>query len=272
MAVGFSWAHLLGDAVSASNFINHWGQLLSGKELTKKFQLCNQKNEVEKPVSELDSMLPSLVKQVKPVEDFWQHSNIERMATISIELTLDKLNDLQSKISTNISIFETLAALLWQNIAKVRAKKEPKLVTLCKNSTESDENLGNKIKVKTVVANSSPAKAELLHLAKLVNEETVDEMKAIQEIVDRESEKLDVILYGSNLTFVDMESINLYELALKGQKPVHVEYSIDGVGEEGTVLVLQGHASTSGRVISIILPEEEIPQLKELLKNDWGIA
>lgn len=273
MAVGFSWAHLLGDAVSASIFINHWAQLVSGKELTNRFQLSNLQNEVEKSVTELDSVLPSSVKQVKPVEDFWLNSNIQRMATISVELSSDKLNDLQSNISKNLSIFETLAALLWQNIAKIRAEKEPKLVTICRNSsTENNEIFGNKIKVKTVAANSSPAKAELLHLAKLINEEVMDEMKAIQELVNRESEKLDVILYGSNLTFVDMESINLYELALKEQTPVHVEYSIDSVGEEGTVLVLQGHDGTGGRVISIILPEEEIPQLKELLKNDWGIA
>ncbi|KAH0455973.1 hypothetical protein IEQ34_016005 [Dendrobium chrysotoxum] len=274
MAVGFSWAHLLGDAESASNFINLWGQLLSGKETAKTFQLRSLQNELEKSVApELDSVLPSSFKQVKQVGDFWLNSNIRRMATFSIELTAAKLNDLQTRISTKISIFETITALLWQNIAKIRAEKEPKLVTVCKNSSiERNGILSNQLKVKTVVANTSPAKADLLELAKLINKEGIDEMKAIQELVNRESEKLDVILYGSNLTFVDMESINFYGLELKGQKPVHAECSIDGVGDEGAVLVLQGHVRTGGRVISLILPEEEIPQLKELLKTDWSIA
>lgn len=273
MAVGFSWAHLLGDAVSASNFINLWGQLLSGKEIAKTFQLHSLQNEPENSVAPLqDSVLPSSFKQVKQVGDFWLNSNFRRMATFSIELTAANLNDLQTRISTKISIFETITALLWQNIAKIRAEKEPKLVTVCKNSSiERNGILSNQLKVKTVVANPSPAKAELLELAKLINKEGIDEMKEIQELVNRQSEKLDVILYGSNLTFVDMESINFYGLELKGQKPVHAECSIDGVGDEGAVLVLQGHVRTGGRVISLILPEEEIPQLKELLKTDWSI-
>ncbi|XP_020582226.1 LOW QUALITY PROTEIN: protein ECERIFERUM 26-like [Phalaenopsis equestris] len=274
MAIGFSWAHLLGDAVSASNFINLWGQLLSGKEIPKNFQLHNLKNDPEKSIpAELDSVLPSSVEQVKQVGDFWLNSNTQRMATFSIELTATKLNYLQSKISTKISIFQTIASLLWQNIAKIRAEKEPKLVTVCSNSSiESNGILSNQIKVKTVASNSSPAKTELLELAKLLNKEAIDEMKSVQDLLNRETEKLDVILYGSNLTFVDMESINFYKLELKGQQPVHVEYNIDGVGDEGAVLVLQGHVGTSGRVISLILPEEEILQLRELLENDWGIA
>lgn len=272
MAVGLNWAHLLGDAVSASNFINLWGQILFGKEISKNFQLLNRQNEPEKS-AELDFVLPSSIKQVKLVGDYWLNSSTHQMATFSIDLTKDKLNDLQSKISTNISIFETLVALLWQNIAKVRAKKEPKMITVCRtSSSERNEILSNKVKIKTVLAKSSPTKAELLELAKLINKEAMDEMKAIQEIVNKESEKLDVILYGSNLTFVDMESINFYGLELEGQKPVHVEYSIDGVGDEGVVLVFQGHVGTSERVVSFILPKVEISQLRELLENDWGIA
>nr|WDA53432.1 protein eceriferum 26-like [Erycina pusilla] len=274
IAVGLSWAHLLGDAVSASNFINLWGEMLFGKEITKNFGPPNRQNEPEKSIpAEVDSVLPSSIKQVKPVGDYWLNSNTHQMATFSIELTEDKLINLQSKISNNLSIFETLAALLWKNIAKIRAEKEPRLITVCRNSSnERNEILSNKLNIKTVAANSSPSKADLLELGKLINKEGMDEMKAIEEIVNRESEKLDVILYGSNLTFVDMDSINFYGLELQGQKPIHVEYSIDGVGDEGAVLVFQGNPGTNGRNVSFMLPEEEISQLRELLQKDWGIA
>ena len=44
-------------------------------------------------------------------------------------------------------------------------------------------------------------------------------------------------MYGANLTFVNLEEADFYGMELKGQKPVHVSYFIDGVGDEGVVLV-----------------------------------
>ena len=45
------------------------------------------------------------------------------------------------------------------------------------------------------------------------------------------------IMDGANLTFVNLEEADFYGMELKGQKPVHVSYFIDGVGDEGVVLV-----------------------------------
>ncbi|KAG0476355.1 hypothetical protein HPP92_013196 [Vanilla planifolia] len=241
IAVGFSWAHLLGDPVSATNCINLWGQLLTGKEKAK-YQICSRQNESkgqEKPL--LDASLPPSVKQVEHTGDFWQSPSSKKMGTFFIELPAAKLNYLQSKMPKNISTFETLSAILWKSIARIRTEKETKLVTICRNrSTEKSRILGNLQTISTVESSLSPEKVGLQELANLIHTETVDEMETVQELVNRESEKLDVIVYGSNLTFVDMESIDIYGLELKGQKPRHVEYSIDGVGEEGAVLVLQG--------------------------------
>ncbi|KAK8969333.1 Rosmarinate synthase [Platanthera guangdongensis] len=277
MAVGLSWAHLLGDAVSASNFINLWGQILSRKVNVKKLDL-SLRNEPEKSAREEQSTeLPLSVKQAKCVGDFWLPPNTKQMATFSIELTAARLTNLLSQIPTKISTFEVISGLIWQAISKTRAEREPKMVTVCRScSNERTEVLSNQLKVKTVTTNSSPAKSGLLELAKMLSREAMDEMKTIQEIVDKQSEEMDVVLYGSNLTFVDMESIDFYGLEIKGQKPVYVDYSIHGVGDEGVVLVLQGpeanDGGNKGRVVSFILPEEEISLLQERLENDWGIA
>ncbi|RZR70869.1 hypothetical protein BHM03_00001994 [Ensete ventricosum] len=105
-----------------------------------------------------------------------------------------------------------------------------------------------------------------------------DEWQSVEELVDIENGKPDFVLYGANLTFVDMEGINLYGLELKGQKPIQVDYSIDGVGDEGAVLVLQGPqranatSSNQERIVMVILPEDEIPQLCELLSGEFGIT
>ncbi|KAF8393998.1 hypothetical protein HHK36_020200 [Tetracentron sinense] len=67
-------------------------------------------------------------------------------------------------------------------------------------------------------------------LAALVVEQTMDEKSQIEEEVEKGQGLSDFIMYGSNLTFVNLEEADLYGLELKGQKPVFVNYMIDGVG------------------------------------------
>ena len=75
----------------------------------------------------------------------------------------------------------------------------------------------------------------------------------------------DVLVYGgANLTLVDMEQVDVYGLEIKGQRPVHVEYGMDGVGEEGAVLV-QPDADGRGRLVTAVLPRDEIESFRAAL-------
>ncbi|XP_020103461.1 protein ECERIFERUM 26-like [Ananas comosus] len=272
MAIGFSWAHVLGDAVSATNCFNLWAQLLGKKSPSKSDNLQYPQNTPENPVAE--KSIPHSVKMVDPVGDYWLAPNSAKMATYSFQITEAKLNLIRSKESVRVGYFEIISALIWRNLAKIREGEELNTVTICRNdhSSRTDESLSNEQKICSLTTDSSPAKVELSELAMLISEKGVDETKMVESFVESESGKPDFIIYGANLTFVDMEKIELYGLELKGQKPVHVEYSIDGVGKAGTILVLQCGGDNKGRLVNVILPEDEISKLREMLKIEWGIA
>lgn len=86
--------------------------------------------------------------------------------------------------------------------------------------------------------------------------------------------KEDFIVYGANLTFVDLEEANniIYGVKLNGQKPIMANCVIHGVGDQGVVLVLPALEDSSGRMITISLPEKELEQLKDKMGGEWGIA
>jgi len=274
-----NWAHVLGDPVSALNSINLWGQILSTNQLPNKTQ------HQQKPDTKITSPVtgnPLSVKKVEPVGDFWLSSTNIRMATFSFQISESKLKHLQSKMSRYIPAFDAISALIWQSLAKIRVGKEPNLVTIIRNDTSEKRKhmVGNMQTISTVSTDSSVAKLELSELAMLMSNNKKDEKKAIDEMMQKESGKEDFIVYGANLTFIDMQGVELYRLELKGQKPAQVDYSIHGVGEEGAVLVLPSPneardtdgASNGGRVLTVILPEDEILKLKEVLGSEWSTA
>ncbi|KAJ6802193.1 protein ECERIFERUM 26-like [Iris pallida] len=285
LAVGFSWAHVLGDAVSALNYINLWGSLLSGNPEQRK----PHHSPAETPTAATPAAAgdPLSLKQVEASGDIWLPNTKHRMVTSSFKITGTKLSHLRSEVSSGggIPAFEAIAALMWKTIAKIRVGKDPNPVTVVRNendcSEERNTSLSNKqITISTVATSSSSssssslARVEISELAMLISETGKDEKQAIGEMLERDNGKTDFIIYGANLTFVDMERVDLYGLELKGQKPVCVEYNMCGVGEEGAVLVLRepDDADNGGKKVVIILPEHEMPKLKEVLESEWGIA
>lgn len=127
-------------------------------------------------------------------------------------------------------------------------------------AARSGKSLANEQRVGYVEAASSPAKTDVAELAAmLAGDKVVDETGAVAAFPG------DVVVYGgANLTFVDMEQVAPYELELKGQRPVHVEYGLDGVGEEGAVLV-QPDAGGRGRVVTVVIPRDEVDSLRAAL-------
>ncbi|OVA01849.1 Transferase [Macleaya cordata] len=290
LSVGLSWAHVLGDAFAASNFINMWGQGMAGHLPTKSLPLPKSQTQTQTMKAEIQPSSaaetePFSVKRVEPVGDHWVAANTCKMETFSFQITASQLHHLQSEISSKsdgtdkIPTFEALSAVIWQCIAKTREGQEPKMVTICRNdSPKRDDDVSSNNQILSVVeADFSVAVAEVSELAALIIKKSVEEKSLIEETVEKDQGLSDFLVYGANLTFVDLEEVGLYGLELKGHKPVFANYTIHGVSNEGVVLVLPGpedfkEAGGSGRTVTVILQENQVTQLREELKKEWCIV
>ncbi|XVF36583.1 hypothetical protein REPUB_Repub19eG0069700 [Reevesia pubescens] len=288
VSIGLSWAHILGDAFSASAFINLWGQIMAEVQLpSKSFQVhinnYNPKN-YESPLTSF-SRKPFSLKKVDPVGDCWHlTANNRKMKTHTFHVNAKQLHHMVSLSSTchpnqtdNISHFEILSAIIWKSLSKIREDSGSRIVTICTSNSVIRENEmpRNDMILSTVEADFSVAKGEIAELAKLIAEKRVPENDLIEEFLQgNDEERSDFIVYGANLTFVDLEGANFYGLELKGQKPVFVNYAINGVGDEGTVLILPSpkKEGDNGKIVTMTLPEDEIEKLKNILGKNGIFA
>ncbi|KAK8649079.1 hypothetical protein V6N13_129815 [Hibiscus sabdariffa] len=272
ISVGLSWAHVLGDAFSASDFINFWGQIVAGKQIPFKVN-----NPVKKPYfPTFVSRKPFSLKKVDPVGDHWLTANSCKMATYSFHITGKQLHH---HLADNISDFEIVSAIIWQLLSKVRTDSGPRIITICTNNSRArDEGTVtlpiNGMTLSTVEVDFCVSKVEIAELAKMIADKQVPENGLIEDLISGDEEKSDFIVYGTNLTFVNMEGANLYGLELNGLKPLFVNYMVNGVGDEGTVLIFpsSGKDGGKGKMVTITLPEDQIEKLKNVLENDLKIA
>lgn len=281
MAVGLSWAHVLGDAFSVAEFMNMLGKVMAGYEPPKPLNLAQSLTKTQysqSPTKGLDD--PLSVKRVDPVGDNWITVNKCKMEKFSFHVTSTQLSQIQSKMSAKIDTFETLCAIIWLSVAKVRiGLSEPKFVTICKKGTRKNKVngiLSNSQMISIVKTDSdfSVVDANPSELAYLIkNGGGADEQKKVEEAMEREHGVADFVVYGANLTFVNLEDANFYGFESKGQKPMSFSCYIDGVGDEGCVLVLPGGPKDddSGRILTITLPENEVIEVKSELKRGWSL-
>ncbi|CAL5025501.1 unnamed protein product [Urochloa decumbens] len=262
LALGFSWAHLIGDVFSAATCFNKWAQILSGKK-PEPTVLTPENKPPQQGHSPAGAAAPRSVKQVGPIEDHWLVPAGRDMACYSFHVTEATLNKLQQqgRHAAAAGTFELVAALLWQAVARIRAGGvDTVTVVKADASGRSGKALGNEVKVGYAEASgTSPAKTDVAELAAVLAKGVVDETDAVAAFPG------DVLVYGgAHLTLVDMEQVDVYGLEIKGQRPVHVEYGMDGVGEEGAVMV-QPAAGGRGRVVTAVLPRDEIESLRATL-------
>ncbi|KAF7047051.1 hypothetical protein CFC21_056038 [Triticum aestivum] len=266
MALGFSWAHLMGDVASATTCFNRWAQILGGKKpVAVTMSPINEPRERNRTPS---AVAPRSVKPVGPIQDHWLVPAGVDMTCYSFHVTETMLERLrQQEPAAPGGVFELISALLWQTVAKIRATDEVKTVTVVKTdmSAWSGYSLANEQNVGYVEAGSAPANTDVSELAALLAKDLVDETATVVRFPG------DVVIYGANLTFVDMEQVDLYGLEIMGQRPAHVEYGMDGVGQGGAVLV-QSDASGRGRVIMVVLPNDDVQALRAELRNTLFLA
>lgn len=259
-----------------------WGQVLSGFRLNKPYNIPNpnpiaQEFHNQSP-TEND---PISAKRINPVGDHWIPANICKMDTFSFQVSSSQLNHLQAKIwgqsIEQNKTFESLCAIIWHCIAHARGRSESNIVTICKKDPFHSGNdfIGNNQLITKVEADFDIVETGLRKLAKTL-QEVVDERKKIEEAVEKDHGVSDFFIYGANLTFVDLDGADLYDVEVRGRKPKFIYHSIQGVGDEGVVIVqplskgsIKNHDGDGGKFVTIILPEDQIEKFKfELKRND----
>ncbi|KDP39334.1 hypothetical protein JCGZ_01091 [Jatropha curcas] len=277
LSFGLSWAHILGDPFSASYYMNMLSPFLAGVRSNRPVKVTKQPKTLGK--SENIKAPPLSLKRVDPVGDHWVTANNCKMQTFSLYLTASQVSHLLSNMwgqspNKETPLFESLCAIIWQCIAKVREGHDPKIVTICKKDPTNPENeiLSNNQIISSAKADFSIIDSNLKKLAMLLVDGAIDERDQIDETVENNDGSLDYIVYGANLTFINLENANSYELELNGFKPKFVYHTIQGVGDEGAVLLFPwpeycDKYDDKGRVVTIISPEKEVIKLKSELKK-----
>lgn len=280
--MGLSWAHVLGDAFSALNFITLWSKLMAGHVPPNSLHVPNP----------CKSDLPSSVLSEKPVSakkaisvgEHWLATNHRNVQTHSFRLTPKQLDQITTSSSTtnSASYFEILSAVVWKSLCRVRGDELSGLsaVTICTNGCKlrEDEFPSNGLVFSKVEADFAIGKSDVSELATLIAERKIVENRAMERLVEGNEDKEDFVVYGANLTFVDLEEAEFYEVKLNGRKPVFANCAFHGVGDEGVVLVLPApeedddgeDGGRSGRTITVTLPQNELEQLKHELEREWG--
>ncbi|KAI3504944.1 hypothetical protein L1887_26756 [Cichorium endivia] len=265
-SIGLSWSHILGDALLASTFMNMWGQVIKGQTLSK-IPITIKTNNTKIPIKEK----PYFFRGDDRVANIWCNAKNTKLVTFTLHISPKHVDQVTS--NTNAKPFEALSAIIWKSIAKIRAKREPKIVTLCSYGSQKNEikDQGNGHLVSRVVVDFMVSEASVTNLAQLITNKTLKDSDFIEDFVDREHKNLNGAFYGETLTFVNLQRANLYGFELKGHKPVIVNYMMAGIGDEGVVLVLQGPEYCGGVLVTMTLPSDEIVGLRNDLKRKWGI-
>ncbi|XP_047313094.1 protein ECERIFERUM 26-like [Impatiens glandulifera] len=277
-SVGLNWSHLLGDVFSLTTFINALGSLSSGHHLplsfTHKAQILLDKTE-HIPTDQSYSD-PVCIKRVGPVGDHWtiiaQEHN--KMELFSFQLTDTQINELKRLNmcghEQKIPSFGLICAVIWKSIAHVKNGPEPNTVTVCRGKDPKESLLVNGQSVFVVEAQFSVSKGDPLDLAALINDASEDERRKIEETMEREKGLSDFMVYGANLTFVDMEGADLYGFKVQGNRPIYVNCFLDSIGDdqEGVVFVLPCPNKNEGNLITLMMPQSYGHQLMLRLKNE----
>ncbi|KAF3962415.1 hypothetical protein ACB098_12G077900 [Castanea mollissima] len=284
MCMGLSWAHVLGDAFSASNFINMWGQIISGNKPPERLHVANPGKSKFPPSTRKKA---TSIKRVDPQGDFWKTTSNCRLETYYFQVHEKQLHHMVTKIcareyqAAKVSHFDVLSAVIWKYLCDIREEIGPSTVTICSNKKPNWENEfpSNGMVISIVEADLSGVKDDLWQVVKLIAEKRVDENSLIEEMVENENGEVDCIVCGANLTLLNLEEAKVYGLEINGHRPIFANYVINGVGDEGAVLVLPGPINGKGEggcgnglTVTVVLPESQISLLKCKLERDWNIV
>ncbi|MED6172380.1 hypothetical protein PIB30_049590, partial [Stylosanthes scabra] len=307
LSVGLSWAHVLGDAFSALDFITKWSNMLSGHVPPKSLHMPNNQvapheEIIIQPNNNNNSLLvsenPTSIKRATIVGEHWLATNVSHVATHSFHVTSKQLHNLVKATSKNNNYngrrnkyFEIISALIWKCVTNIRGKGGPMAVTICTkscNGSKHGENevfpSNNGLVLSKIEACLESGKSDISELARIIADKKMVENHIVKKLVEKDDEgKEDFVVYGANLTFVDLEEADLFGVKLNGHKPIMANCSFRGVGDQGVVLVFPAPSeennedddndnNSNGRIVTVSLPVKELSQLKNKLRGEWGIV
>ncbi|KAF8099977.1 hypothetical protein N665_0234s0024 [Sinapis alba] len=261
LAVGFSWAHIIGDPHSLSHFFNLWTRALAGEEVYFPKTSDSQRG-FQNPSS--TGKEPVSIKQVDPVGDLWIAPNNIKMTTYSFNVTV---KNIKTYFPANGDEFEILSGIIWKCISKARGDSEPVTITIIRSDPNGlrPRAVRNSQMISSVHVDFSVAEAKLEEIVKTIGEAT-DERSEIDESGEKDDGVLDFVVYGAKLTFVDLIEVGFYEAKIKETSPVSVYCNVQGIGDEGAVVVLPA-AEEEERVVTVTLREDEMEKVKWELKK-----
>lgn len=183
MAVGLSWAHILGDPFSASIFINTWGEIMASHLQQMSIPQVS-KSPKSKLINPVIVKKPFPMKQLDPVGDHWLTANHCKIETRTFQITgkdLDRLNSIIccGNQTAKISRFDSLSAIVWKSLSKIRESLGPKRVTICisdRNTHEREKKMSNNGMVFSIVeASFFNGGEDVLELAILISDKRVND-------------------------------------------------------------------------------------------------
>ncbi|CAL5003349.1 unnamed protein product [Urochloa decumbens] len=280
MALGFTWAHLIGDIPSAAACFSTWAQLFNGKKPPAP-TLRDPLNSTSPATPATVTVPPSVKATAAPVGDHWVVPTASDMVPFSFHVTEQQLKGLQ--LGCQVSTFELVAALTWHALAVIRGPDEEqamRTVTVVKTTDHPVRppvtggggrclGLTNEHRIGHAVATGSPspAVADVATLAALLAKVSLDKAGAVAEAALAGADDADVVVYGANLTFVDAEGLDVYGgLELGARRPAHVEYAVDGVGDGGAAVVHRD-AGGRGRTVAAVVRRGEAERLRAALRD-----
>ncbi|KAK4276899.1 hypothetical protein QN277_014995 [Acacia crassicarpa] len=282
LTVGLNWPHVLGDAFSALNFIHLWSRISAGHVPPRSLHVPTP-SKPELPPSSSDK--PISVKRSVDVGDRWLVADHENVETHCFRLTPKQLDHLVTTITTSAptSYFVILSAIVWKSLSHIRGNASGlNAVTICTNGSKrkEDELPINGLVFSKVEADFAVEKSDVSELAMLIGEKKMTENDILEKMVEEDEGKGDFVVYGANLTFVDLEGAEFYDVKLNGRKPILANCTFHGVGGEGVVSVLPApegddgaeDGGCNGRILTVVLPPKELEQLKNKLEREWGIV
>ncbi|ESQ54873.1 hypothetical protein EUTSA_v10025274mg [Eutrema salsugineum] len=268
-SIGLSWAHVLGDVLSASTFMKTMGQLLSSygpPKLVYPTKSVLTSHAIGQGHDDNDDDEAISIKKIESVGEYWLPTNKWNMRRFVFNFSHDQTDRLMAKYAgpnQPFSEVDVLYALMWKSLLNIRGDKETNVITICDRKMSST--CWNDDLVISVVERKDEA-VEISELAALIAGKKIEENGVIKRMIEQDKGSSDFITYGANLTFVNLDMVDMcHDFEIKGAKPDFVNYTIHGVGDKGVVLVFP--KGKLARIVSVVMLEEDLAKLKVEVNN-----